>query len=1644
MHESLDAPVVLAFADLVDSTALLARLGDARNDEIRQDFFSALRVGIARCHGREIKTQGDGFMVTFQFAGDAVRCAALWHRSLARLAARPPGLPLALRVGIAAGDAIFDEVEDDWFGTAVVEAARLCSLAPTSGTLVTPAVRDLDDGRHPFTDFGAKILKGFPDPMQLWLVGADPADPDTASAAPSDGGVRVWDVPMTPLELDLAGLPPLEGRVDERNLLSRILAAPARGEPRLVRVTGEAGIGASRLVAEALSGPFDDPSMQVLYGRASAGRSAFGPVLDAIRGWVAGVGDDQLVGLEAAEPLRRRLRLLDLRLGELADDATRASRGSAQASGASGSMDGTSVDSPASTVSEASPETSSAIGDLVAFLVAIARRRPLILVIDDADTLDQSTVALLDSLLETSSAVTVVLSHRGIGEASPLSSLVAAPRHRGDAHEIRLDPLDEDATTWLVTADLQRRGLAHPALDPSTAKAVHDTTGGRPERILAFAHHLAVCGDIAVALGLTQPYKGLIPFGGADRSLFFGRTVLTERCVDHFATRGVLVLVGNSGSGKSSLLHAGILPTLAARGLLEERELTEFRVTSQITARLTARSERSTVWVIDQFEELFTAVADVEERTRIAAALIERLEGGDGCILALRGDFYGHLASLPHLAELVDGATVLVGPPTEDDLHEIIQAPAQRAGVAFEAGLVEKIVAEVAAAPGGLPLLSHALYQTWNRQRDATLTVASYDQAGGAEGSIAATAEHVYESRLDADGRRLARLLFRSLVNPTDGGPDTRRRMSTVELGEFRELAGSGAVIDELLGARLVTVDGDGLEVAHEAIISAWPRLRGWIDEERSELVLERRIAAQAAAWERSGRQEADLLRLGRLAEALAWEADRSTPVAQSTKALLDASVQLRDETAAKTARQLAEQRRANRRLRLLLAFALVLIAGVGVLIAITRSERDRATRLAGTANAQVLAEQAIGLADTDPTLARLLAVEAHARSATPQTTSALFTALLGETRTVWTASPPPADAEAFGGTGSRLVWIAGETVHLSDPTTGRTWHFTLGAPGTTGPSSRWLSPDGTLLARTDSESANRVEVVRISDDTATVLGAVNVDGGVKGVRFAADGKTFGVQTQKTLSLFATGTRKPLGPAIPMTGLWALDPSASHVAVTPSVGTQSLGDAAPTTDAGGSGDWNVSVFTVATAQRDTTVALDAPAAHLALSGDTIVVGLQDQRSARIPRMVEVYDRKTGSPTVASSPDTDVFALADGRVAMVEPGVITLWDPDSVDGSGTTFRLSEQPTFVWSSGGRLFAQGLKSVRSWDMTRDAAVVDGPAGPANIGRLVVDPRGSWIAVTDFGITDDSEGTSEVRTGSNGMTARVQTFLVRADTIGSGTLQMHGPVPGAVEMFVGSTVVVDGIRYSVPSLHRVSGPPIVGDRGRPSTISFDGTVGFYSDAENGGAVELSSGRVLGAIPPLTPDEAQTVALSHDGRQMAWFDASTSRLVVRAVKSQRAVADPIRVGQSTSVVAFGPDDDLAATGDNNGRVSLYRVSTGQLVWTAQGASAGVVQALSWSPDGRLIVASMDDQSTVLFQSVDGERLAGDLPAVRTTPGSFVDGGSALVIPTLLGVVRVELNAKRWPKLACTTTYRSLTDTEWQHYLPGVRYEPIC
>ncbi|MFI6597939.1 hypothetical protein ACIBHX_16900 [Nonomuraea sp. NPDC050536] len=322
-----------------------------------------------------------------------------------------------------------------------------------------------------------------------------------------------------------------------------------------------------------------------------------------------------------------------------------------------------------------------------------------------------------------------------------------------------------------------------------------------------------------------SPYKGLAAFGEADAELFFGRERLVATLVRELAERHAdpapLIVTGASGSGKSSLLRAGLVPALAQGGL-------GFPATAAVITPGEPVPDVD-VLIVDQVEE---------------AELPEAVFARDGLlVLGVRADFLGRCAEDPRLRTALERGQVVVGPMTEQELREAVERPALAHGLTLEPGLVELLLRDLGTEPGRLPLLSHALLATWQQRRGPALTVAGYRQTGGIAGALAATADDVLAG---LDSPDTARAIFRRLVRVGEGTDDTRRRVPLEELAFGREVIDAFAADD----ARLLTLDSDTVVITHEALLTAWPALRSWLDADRAGMLIEQHLVEAAASWD--------------------------------------------------------------------------------------------------------------------------------------------------------------------------------------------------------------------------------------------------------------------------------------------------------------------------------------------------------------------------------------------------------------------------------------------------------------------------------------------------------------------------------------------------------------------------------------------------------------------------------------------------------------------------------------------------------------------------------------------------------------------------------------------------------------------------
>ncbi|KOX18505.1 hypothetical protein ADK67_36670 [Saccharothrix sp. NRRL B-16348] len=512
--------------------------------------------------------------------------------------------------------------------------------------------------------------------------------------------------------------------------------------------------------------------------------------------------------------------------------------------------------------------------------------------------------------------------------------------------------------------------------------------------------------------GATEaPYTGLAAFQVRDADRFFGRDRVVRELLGLVAQRRFAGVFGASGSGKSSVLRAGLVATWSRPAVV----LTPGpRPVEELAVRVAARIDRDApalaaefaaypenlhlrvrqalvggdddlLIVVDQFEEVFTLCQDPAERAAFIAALATATSAPTSrtrVVLGVRADFLGHCGQYPELVEALRGGHVLIGPMAADELREAIVSPAVAVGCKVETALVTRLVADAAGQPAVLPLVSHALLETWRRRRGVALTLAGYEEVGGVEHSIARSAEHVYTAMSPAR-QLVAKQVFLRLIAVGEGTEDTKRRVARDEVDHP---GGDGAeVLAALAQARLVVLDRDTVELAHEALIRNWPRLRDWIAEDRAGLRVQRMLTEAAHTWETLDRDPGALYRGTRLALVREW-VDGTRGLTPGEIRFLEASI------AADDAVRAIEHGRTRRLRQLVSVMAVLLVLASSAIVFAFNAERS-ATEQRNIALAHKVITQAAALRDADPALSLQLTLAAHRLAPLPETRDALFAA---------------------------------------------------------------------------------------------------------------------------------------------------------------------------------------------------------------------------------------------------------------------------------------------------------------------------------------------------------------------------------------------------------------------------------------------------------------------------------------------------------------------------------------------------------------------------------------------------------------------------------------------------------------------------
>jgi WD40 repeat protein/DNA-binding SARP family transcriptional activator len=1430
--------------------------------------------------------------------------------------------------------------------------------------------------------------------------------------------------------------PSFVGRRRELDELTGAWQQAAAGRGGLIVVFGPEGIGKTRLVAE-LARVADGEGSPVCYARCS-GRNA-GPD-DLVRQLLS---DRGLSPADVADPDGDLLgpgpatRLAEFLAGWAVGQPTVVIVDDMHTGGAGGRL---------------IAQLGHACQQLPVLVVAAARDDPeLLAMLADAAPAGTATVQLRGLPLDAIVALGSLYNADEWSAADAEAVLQATGGLPLAVHEMISDLARARGGARLVKAAEQagqaRMGLARVQAD--IAEHVVSLQAAEERRHAHLRTGAMDEPDAGPTKPLVCPYKGLARFESEDSAYFFGRERLVATLTARLVGATLVVVTGPSGSGKSSVVRAGLLPALA-HGVLPGSDTWRLITMTpgahpvhELQRRLGPSVDDSgrQILFVDQFEELF-AVRDESERATFVSEMLGLLarEPPTAIILAVRSDELGHCAAYPELAERITGNDVLIGPMSDRELARAIEGPAARAHLRVEAGLAETVIGDVADRPAALPLLSTALLETWERRRGATLTVAGYRDAGGVEGAVARLAESAY-ARLSPGQQKAARRILLHLADVDPGRPpDIRRRVAVSEVVADDD-ADAGVALDVLVGRRLLSLGDGTVEVTHEALLREWPRLREWLQADVEGRRLHHQLASQAVQWEESGRHPSELLRGPRLSAALEWAEAHDEDLNAREETFLAESNALAQREVIEARRRADEQLRVNHRLRrrmaLLAVVAIVAVVASGVAV----FQRGRAEVAARRADALRLATTAVAIPPDQLDHALLVARQAWQLDDSTETRSALLTLLLRSPRLSrflpgLTTRVDAADVSPDGST--IAVASSDDTVRLFDPRTGRLLSsFPITQTGRT--YRVLLSPDARTVATLGGDA-----VVRLWDRDGHPLGPP------LGTGPAGDNQG--------------GTAVPLGAFLSTA---AFSPDGRLLATVDETGHGLVWDLGSRHSVG-------QLPVVVLPRQDASITFSPDGALLAIAAAPSIV--VDAHTLRTIFVV---------PSGATGPDTSIAFNADGRLLATASGPeIRLWDVTTHGPARAALNAGATTTRVeFSPDGRLLAAGTDGGATdlWNAHTFASL-----GAPLIGQHGAVEQSAFAPGTDLLVTATS---SSVAVWDTATPAPLASTVPAPPGLGARAASMAlSPRAG-----LAASAGADG---SVTVWHLSAGKLLpltlhVGTGHAPTALQFspDGRALAIGTAD-GSVVVLDPVTGSAARPPDGIGDSRITALAFAGHTGNLAVGTSDGRVIVITPGSRSVHDLAGPHQSAPVtsLAFGPDGSMLASGGDDGYVVLHDLRHGRSTDLLVRSSERVT-ALSYRPDGRLIVAGYSDGAAVVVEPPDGtqsapvsvgsaavnavafspdgrvlaiasadgalslwdartyQRLGPSLgePAPAVTVLAFSPAAKDLVTGTAGGATaRWNVDPTAWAARACRLAGRTLTQEEWAELLPGRGYHPAC
>jgi len=1104
-----------------------------------------------------------------------------------------------------------------------------------------------------------------------------------------------------------------------------------------------------------------------------------------------------------------------------------------------------------------------------------------------------------------------------------------------------------------------------------------------------------------------NPYKGLRPFQEADAANFFGREALIQRFIKRLQEDSpyarFLAVVGPSGSGKSSVVKAGLIPQLRhgalpnsdqwfyeefVPGELPFDELENVLIgiavgTPQNLRQHLRAGERGLLEVanailpdddtelflfIDQFEELFTLVDDENEINHFLSSIYTAVTDALSrirVVITIRADFYDRPLLQPQLSDLMRERTEVVVPLSPSELERSIVEPARRAGIQIDTGLVAAIVAEVKEQPASLPLLQYSLSELFERREGGIITPDAYRALGGVRGSLARRADELYESLSNRE-QDVTRQLFLRLITLGEGTEDTRRRALLSELTSMQrddEVEIIQAVIRKLGNARLLTFDRDPvtrsptIEVTHEAIIREWHRLRSWLDESRTDVRMQRTLSGLAAEWDNNGRDPSFLLRGARLDSYARWSRETNLALTAQEYGFLQAAVEEHErreaEEHARQARETALERQSLNRLRALAVVLTLAMVVAFILTGLAFTERNRATE-----NAEQV-QIALATSDANAALSQSIAWESGARRALGDSDVDLAVLLALAANDL--ENPPPQSRSTL----SEVAFSAGTQKVLREHDA---WVQSVD-----------ISPDGRHLV-----SASTDATVKIWDlESGSLIHDMSGHGGdVESVRFSPDGRTVASGASDFLAILwdveqGTEIRRFIGHDRPVRSA-VFSPDGQRLLT-------------------GSSDTTLILWDVATAnilQRYTGHAASVlavayhPAGTMALSGsrDGTLLQWNLQSGEIIHRFMghttaitDAAYNLDGSRAVTSSGDGDIIVWDTAAGSIVQRAVGNTEEVRSVtfspDGAHIYSALITGEIRVWDVAtgfelrrleghsdsalsvtvddtGQVAASGSKdtTIRVWNIGQPGAALQIEQGSSRITDLAFSTDGSRIYTTSI---DGLLHVWDAQAGTQIMRYALGTPLMALSLFANDSSAFLGTRDGELLLLN----LADGTISQRWRGHSATVEDVIvlRDEQRALSASLDDQIILW-DLHNASALQLYAGHEDSVYDlALMPDESAFASASSDERVLLWdLEAGT---MLREY-----------TGHASTIFAVDIDanGELLASGSRDGFVILWDVASGQEVAQLVG-DVETVWTLDFDGQGKRLVTGSSDATILIW-----------------------------------------------------------------------------